>query len=89
MISQFSEQLDKNKAIKIKRLSSMYRFFELFYLFIIYQESAQCGSSNNGCQHKCTNGVCSCNAGYNLVGNKQCVAKDCGTMTLTYCASGL
>ena len=67
----------------------MCRLFELFYLFGVYQESARCGSPNNGCQHKCTNGVCSCNAGYNLVGSKQCVAKDCGAIKLTYCASGL
>ena len=67
----------------------MCRLFELFYLFGVYQESARCGSPNNGCQHKCTNGVCSCNAGYNLVGSKQCMAKDCGAIKLTYCASGL
>jgi hypothetical protein len=55
----------------------------------IRQESAQCGSPNNGCQHKCTNGTCSCNAGYDLSGSKQCIAKDCGKLTLTYCASGV
>ena len=52
------------------------------------KETAQCGSPNNGCQHKCTNGVCSCNAGYNLSGSKHCIPKDCGNLTLTYCAPG-
>ncbi|KAJ7380318.1 hypothetical protein OS493_011040 [Desmophyllum pertusum] len=53
------------------------------------KETSQCGTSNNGCQHKCSNGVCSCNAGYNLASDKKnCIAKDCKMPTPTYCAPG-
>ncbi|XP_028399271.1 protocadherin Fat 4-like [Dendronephthya gigantea] len=54
----------------------------------VLKESTQCGSPNNGCEHQCRNGVCSCNAGYYLRGSKQCLAKDCGLLTLSYCAPG-
>ncbi|KAL9986515.1 hypothetical protein ACROYT_G000677 [Oculina patagonica] len=53
------------------------------------KQTSQCGTANNGCQHKCSNGVCSCNAGYYLaLDKKKCIAKDCRMPKPTYCAPG-
>ena len=59
------------------------------YFFCVFKETSQCGTRNNGCQHKCTNGVCSCNSGYYLASNKKnCIAKDCNMPNPSYCAPG-
>ncbi|XP_068740239.1 protocadherin Fat 4-like [Montipora capricornis] len=52
-------------------------------------ESSQCGTSNNGCEQKCSNGVCSCLPGFNLASNKKnCTGKDCKMPRPSYCAPG-
>ncbi|XP_066935500.1 protocadherin Fat 4-like isoform X3 [Clytia hemisphaerica] len=52
------------------------------------RESSTCGQTNGGCQQVCSNGICSCRAGYIKSGTKNCIAKDCGNPTLQYCPPG-
>ena len=84
--------------IIIKYLS-IYLSFELtvaerqndvsIFFVIFIQERSQCGTHNNGCQQRCSNGVCSCNPGYNLVSDgKNCTGKDCKMPKPTFCAPG-
>ncbi|XP_065192577.1 cadherin-23-like [Sycon ciliatum] len=52
-------------------------------------DSKSCGLVNGGCDQRCNNGVCSCNAGYYLTGTTTCQAKSCSAPTITsYCPSG-
>ena len=61
----------------------------VFMYFFVFKETSQCGTLNNGCQHKCTNGACSCYSGYYLASNKKnCIAKDCNMPKPSYCAPG-
>lgn len=62
----------------------------IFLQHCFFQQTSSCGSANGGCQHVCSNGVCSCRPGYSLASDKRtCSAKNCGKAQPRFCAQGL